>query len=159
MPDQESTGTASRESPAEPIVSIEPIPSIEPVVSTEETTPIAPVESPAAIENPVAEAPVEPAVIEVVTPEPSTGEAQPLTTEVKPPEPIAQGLQAPVVLTEIVANAGLEWVQTRSDLVVAEGTGDALTQRPPRPTRIRKPKVEIAAEPLQMVETKNDVPL
>jgi hypothetical protein len=64
-----------------------------------------------------------------------------------------------VVLTEIVANAGLEWVQTRSDLVIAEGSIEAPTPRPPRPARVRKPKVEVVVEPLQMVETKNDAPL
>jgi hypothetical protein len=64
-----------------------------------------------------------------------------------------------VVLTEIVANAGLEWVQTRSDLVIAEGLVEAPAPRSPRPARVRKPKVEIVAEPLQMVETKNDAPL
>jgi ribonuclease E len=165
MPDQESNATASQDAPVEPIASvesissIEPITLIEPIASTEETAPIAPVESSAAKGNSVAEAHVEPAAIKIVTLEPSTAEAQPLTTEVRPPEPVAQAPQAPVVLTEIVANAGLEWVQTRSDLVVAEGASEAPTQRAPRPARIRKPKVEIVAEPLQMVETKNDSPL
>jgi hypothetical protein len=140
-------------------VAIEPIASIEPIVSTEQTASVAPVESPAAAGNSVAEARVEPAVIDILTQGTSTAEAKPHSSEVNPPETVAQAPQAPVVLTEIVANAGLEWVQTRSDLVAAEGASEAPSQRPPRPTRIRKPKVEIVAEPLQMVETKNDVPL
>jgi hypothetical protein len=78
---------------------------------------------------------------------------------VSTPELVVQIPQAPVVLTEIVANAGLEWVQTRSDLVIAEGSTEAPTPRPPRPARVRKPKVEVVVEPLQMVETKNDAPL
>jgi ribonuclease E len=140
----------------EPIASLEPIASIEPVISPAQTAPIAPVESSAAAWNPVAEVPAEPGVIDIVTPESSPAEAKPFTAEVNSPEPVTQAPQAPVVLTEIVANAGLEWVQTRSDLVVAEGASEAPT---PRPARVRKPKVEIVAEPLQMVETKNDGPL
>jgi len=140
----------------EPIASLEPIASTEPIISPEQTAPIAPVESSAAAWNSVAEVPAEPGVIDIATPESSPAEAKPFTAEVNSPEPVTQAPQAPVVLTEIVANAGLEWVQTRSDLVVAEGASEAPT---PRPARVRKPKVEIVAEPLQMVETKNDGPL
>ena len=157
--DQESAAPALQAAPAEPIASIEliaslePIASIEPVISPEQTAPIAPVESSEAASNSVAEVPAEPEVIDIVTLEPSPAEAKPFTAEVNSPEPVTQAPQAPVVLTEIVANAGLEWVQTRSDLVVAEGASEAPK---PRPARVRKPKVEIVAEPLQMVETKND---
>ncbi len=88
--------------------------------------------------------------------EPHTGTAQTRGTETS--EAVVEATP-PVVLTEVVANAGLEWVQTRSDLVGAEGATEPVAPRAPRPVRVRKPKAEVVVEPLQMVETRNDSPL
>ena len=88
--------------------------------------------------------------------EPDTGTAQTRGTETS--ETVVEATPA-VVLTEVVANAGLEWVQTRSDLVAAEGATEPVTPRASRPVRVRKPKAEAVVEPLQMVETRNDPPL
>ena len=95
------------------------------------------------------------ATVPVMT-EPDASTAQPRGTVTS--EAVVESAP-PVVLTEIVANAGLEWVQTRSDLVVAEGATEPVAPRAPRPTRVRKPKAEVVVEPLQMVETRNDSPL
>jgi hypothetical protein len=145
-----------------PIESTVPIAPIAPI---ESTVPIAPIAAVAAVEPTemlqiaAAEVPAEPPPISVAAPESLPAEAEPVNAEVSASAPVAPTPEAPVVLTEIVANAGLEWVQTRSDLVIAEGSIEAPTPRPPRPARVRKPKVEVVVEPLQMVETKNDAPL
>jgi hypothetical protein len=102
--------------------------------------------------------PAQPAIADMasVIAEPDTGTAQTRGTETS--ETVVEATPA-VVLTEVVANAGLEWVQTRSDLVAAEGATEPVTPRTPRPVRVRKPKAEAVVEPLQMVETRNDPPL
>ena len=124
--------------------------------------PIAPIEAVEATETvgiSLVDVPVEPPVIDIPVPDPVPAKDDLGTVEVGTPMSPAPTPAAPEVLTEIVANAGLEWVQTRSDLVIAEGSLEAPAPRSPRPARVRKPKVEIVAEPLQMVETKNDAPL
>ena len=102
--------------------------------------------------------PAQPAIADMasVIAEPDTGTAQTRGTETS--ETVVEATPA-VVLTEVVANAGLEWVQTRSDLVAAEGATEPVTPRASRPVRVRKPKAEAVVEPLQMVETRNDSPL
>jgi ribonuclease E len=92
----------------------------------------------------------------LVMAEPDPGTAPTWGTEIR--ESVVEA-EPPVVLTEIVANAGLEWVQTRSDLFGTEGATEHIAPRAPRPVRTRKPKAEVVVEPLQMVETRNDPPL
>jgi len=161
-PGQEIAAPAPQVELAEPVPHAEPIAPITPITSAEPTLPIAPIEAVEPTETGEAslvDVPLEPAAIDIHAPNPVPAEDDLGTVAVSTPVSLAPTPAAPVVLTEIVANAGLEWVQTRSDLVIAEGLVEAPSPRSPRPARVRKPKVEIVAEPLQMVETKNDAPL
>jgi len=164
-PDQEIAVPASQVEIAEPVTHAETITRAEPITPitpAESTLPIAPIEAVEATETvgiSLVDVPVEPPVIDIPVPDPVPAKDDLGTVEVGTPMSPAPTPAAPEVLTEIVANAGLEWVQTRSDLVIAEGSLEAPAPRSPRPARVRKPKVEIVAEPLQMVETKNDAPL
>jgi hypothetical protein len=136
---------------------------VEAIAPTAPVTAVTPIEAVVAVEAlepsemvrvPATEASAESTSIDIHVPPSSPTPPKTVVAEESTPSP-----QAPVVLTEIVANAGLEWVQTRSDFVVADRADETPAPRPPRPVRVRKPKVEIVTEPLQMVETKNDAPL
>ena len=159
VPSQETVAPASQVEPAEATAPVGLVAPTESTVSIEPIAAIIAVEPTEVLQNSADEVPAEPPVFGVAAPESLPAEAEPITTGVGAPALVAPTPEAPVVLTEIVANAGLEWVQTRSDLVIAEGSIEAPTPRPPRPARVRKPKVEVVVEPLQMVETKNDAPL
>jgi hypothetical protein len=65
------------------------------------------------------------------------------TVRVAPPQP-----SPPIALT-LPPDSGLELVETR---FAAPVPADEQTE-PPRPKRVRPPRVEIASEPLEIVET------
>ena len=60
-------------------------------------------------------------------------------------------VQNPEQLKAMVAQAGLQWVETSSDRIDAE---PYVTVPSPRVARQRKPRPTIVAEPLQQVETR-----
>jgi len=165
-PDVQDQGVAAPAPPvesAEVIAPVEAITPVEAIAPTAPVTAVTPIEAVVAVEAlepsemvrvPATEASAESTSIDIHVPPSSPTPPKTVVAEESTPSP-----QAPVVLTEIVANAGLEWVQTRSDFVVADRADETPAPRPPRPVRVRKPKVEIVTEPLQMVETKNDAPL
>jgi len=61
----------------------------------------------------------------------------------------------PPVTRELPPESGLVLVETRSASTPASGEETPVT---PRPRRVRPPRAEIAAEPLQIVETHKDAP-
>jgi ribonuclease E len=61
---------------------------------------------------------------------------------------------APVAdLNQVVEQAGLQWVQTKASAQITEEPEAAIVARP---VRKRKPRTQVANEPLQMVETAAD---
>jgi ribonuclease E len=82
-------------------------------------------------------------------PEPVQAPAAPVTASVPTaPVPAAKAIDAGT-LDEVVAQAGLQWVQTAPSAAV-EPEPIVLTPRPPR---VRKPRAAPAAEPLVQIET------
>jgi ribonuclease E len=59
----------------------------------------------------------------------------------------------PESLTQVVEQAGLQWVQTKADVSQAEPEIEPVVAKP---VRKRKPRTQVANEPLQMVETAAD---
>jgi ribonuclease E len=122
---------------------LSPVPA--PVVATDGEALVTPVADSVA-------APVEAAAVAPVTGSMTAPVSAPVTAPVTAAAP-------PVALDQVVAEAGLEWVQTRSDLLAPATQGiDEGESRPPRPVRVRKARVAAPDEPLQMVETRNSPP-
>jgi ribonuclease E len=115
----------------------------------------APVKVPAA---PAAEAPRE-SVAPAIAATPvatATPAMQPSTPAPRRVEPVAAQPHAfePVTLA-LPPGSGLELVETRHAALPAAADDEADA---PRPKRVRRPRVEIASEPLQMVETHKNAP-
>ena len=84
-----------------------------------------------------------------------TVSAQPAPTQPAPAQPAPVTAAPPVKeeLESIVAQAGLQWVQTRQGEL-----GFNPEPEPPqvRPVRIRKPRPQAVEQPLMQVETRPD---
>jgi len=122
-----------------PIVVPEPVVAAAPIVETEPVAAAAPIVEPERItpRQPEAEAVIVPA------------------TEPAPPQRPAT---TPAVanrdsLESLVADAGLQWVETRADRP-AEQVASAQVP-PPRPSRRRKARTETVEEPLVQIETRS----
>jgi len=151
-----STPQASQDSPMlapAPHADTDLSPAPAPVVATDGEALVAPVAESVA-------APVEAAAVAPVTGSMTAPVSAPMTAPVTGPVTAPVTAAAPpVALDQVVAEAGLEWVQTRSDLLAPATQGiDEGEARPPRPVRVRKPRVAAPDEPLQMVETRNSPP-
>jgi hypothetical protein len=68
------------------------------------------------------------------------------TVDVQPPP-----IELPVVSSELPSDSGLVLVETTHS-----ASADAPAEEAPRGRRARPPRVEIASEPLEMVETRKD---
>ena len=154
----------------EPAQSATPAKPAEPVVATAtDTAPETAATSVAAAETPVevaekaiaqTEAPVEQANQLVEPQAAQTAEepvAQAATASASAPAS-APAVSAPAVtankevLKEIVSGVGMEWVETRSGL-----TEEAMMAPPPKPAgRPRKARSQVQAEPLEIVETRDE---
>jgi ribonuclease E len=85
-----------------------------------------------------------------VPPAPVTTAAAPAPAAAAPaPMPAAEPIDASA-LQSVVAQAGLQWVQTAPAAIEAEPEPIAPVQRAPR---VRKPRAPVASEPLVQVET------
>ncbi len=155
----------------EPAASATPAKPAEPVVATAtDTATETAATSVAATQTPVESA--EKAVAQTEAPakqanqqaEPQSAEtaeapaAQPETAPVPAPAPASVAVSVPAVaankeaLKEIVSGVGMEWVETRSGL-----TEEAMMAPPPKPAgRPRKARSQVQAEPLEIVETRDE---
>ncbi len=149
--------TATSAAPAEPVEQA--------VAAATDTAPAPAASNAAAAETPVevaekavaqVQAPAEQAEAKpaVVADEPVAPAAAPVSA----PAPAATAVTAPAVaankeaLKEIVSGVGMEWVETRSGL-----TEEAMMAPPPKPAgRPRKARSQAQAEPLEIVETRDE---
>ncbi|RZT99973.1 RNAse E [Advenella incenata] len=149
--------TATSAAPAEPVEQA--------VAAATDTAPAPVASNAAAAETPVevaekavaqVQAPAEQAEAKpaVVADEPVAPAAAPVSA----PAPAATAVTAPAVaankeaLKEIVSGVGMEWVETRSGL-----TEEAMMAPPPKPAgRPRKARSQAQAEPLEIVETRDE---
>ncbi len=149
--------TATSAAPAEPVEQA--------VATATDTAPAPAASNAAAAETPVevaekavtqVQAPAEQAEAKpaVVADEPVAPAAAPVSA----PAPAATVVTAPAVaankeaLQEIVSGVGMEWVETRSGL-----TEEAMMAPPPKPAgRPRKARSQAQAEPLEIVETRDE---
>jgi len=130
-------------------------PFYEPVAETVRAVPIAPIEhAPAPIEH--APAPIEraPAPIErAPAPVAAAPEPEPKPAPIPEPKPVVIPRpipELPPVSLALPPDSGLELVETRFK---AAPNAEAESAVPAGPRRVRPPKVAIAEEPLQIVET------
>jgi len=158
---------------AEPVAAVsESVAQSTPVQAATPAAPAEPVEqavaaatntAPApAVNNAAAtEAPAEVAEKTVTQAQPPAEQAEP-QPQVVAQEPVAPAAAAPVsapavavnkeALKEIVSGVGMEWVETRSGL-----TEEAMMAPPPKPAgRPRKARSQAQAEPLEIVETRDE---
>ena len=142
MADAEPAGQPDR---APPMIPTPPVQAIEP------SRLIAPVEferdvAPVAAAAPVAPEPIERFAAPVAVPEPVAPERM-VQSRPAPPRPIEA---LPSVSMTLPADSGLELVETRS---IAIPMAEPDPTPPAGPRRVRPPRVVIAEEPLQIVET------
>jgi ribonuclease E len=121
----------------------------QPVSTPAAIAPAAPVYSAA---SPVVIAPVvaAPVAAPPVAAAPAVAAPVIAAAKVVPPVMAAKAPAPAVDLTNVVQTAGLVWVQTESASVPDDYSASAPK---PRPTRRRKPKADMANEPLKQVET------
>jgi hypothetical protein len=71
----------------------------------------------------------------------------------EPPRAAPNDIEVPPISLELPAGSGLELVETTHRVESAPEQ----EEEAPRPRRARPPRVEIAAEPLELVETRKDM--
>lgn len=109
---------------------------------------------PAETSRPTSEAPR--ANVEPVQQQPLAREqpARDIASSAVHAEPAPPQVQVPPITLTLPENSGLEMVETKHHAPVEQDSqADA-----PRPRRVRPPRVTVAEEPLQMVETRQDQP-
>jgi ribonuclease E len=94
----------------------------------------------------------EPVVVRAEAPEPVAVQAQPLAAPPQPAQPIAPVELPKAELEQILAGAGLQWVETVARPAAAEAPAEV---PPPRAPRTRRPRSAPVSEPLQQVETRS----
>ncbi|MEO8346794.1 MAG: hypothetical protein ABI607_13970, partial [Betaproteobacteria bacterium] len=80
--------------------------------------------------------------------------AAPIVVEPAEVARVAAPPTLPTVAMTLPADSGLELVETRFDAPAQAGE----LPETPRPKRVRPPRVEVAAEPLEIIETRKDSP-
>jgi ribonuclease E len=150
-------GTATAEAAAQPLASeaptsatVEPAPATALAESpvTQPSAAVEPPEAPQIAPEPVSIAQVE-AAPAVEAPAPAALPALAALPEAAAPAPATEVPREK--LETIVANVGLQWVETRPQrqLSLEEAPAPA-----PRAPRVRKPRASVVSEPLQQVETR-----
>ena len=94
--------------------------------------------------------PQQPVAAEKEAPAMAASESAAIATPVAAPAPVVADNKE--VLKDIVSGVGMEWVETRSGL-----TEEAMMAPPPKPAgRPRKARSQVQAEPLEIVETRDE---